>query len=108
MGINSYGVVLIESKVETVFATDGQASPRRRAARVNKAVEQALRQLGGAVRNLRSGRTIYRATGEPIPITPDDKRLVQAIVLLLTSIVVLMNIITDLTYAFIDPRVRVQ
>jgi ABC-type dipeptide/oligopeptide/nickel transport system permease component len=33
---------------------------------------------------------------------------VQAIVLLLTSIVVVMNILTDLTYAFIDPRVRVR
>jgi peptide/nickel transport system permease protein len=41
-------------------------------------------------------------------ISNQDLQVVQAIVLLLTSIVVLMNIITDLTYAFIDPRVRVQ
>src|SRR5690606_22936559 len=35
-------------------------------------------------------------------ISNQDLQVVQAIVLLLTSIVVLMNIITDLTYAFID------
>jgi peptide/nickel transport system permease protein len=41
-------------------------------------------------------------------ITSQDLQVVQAIVLLLTSIVVVMNILTDLTYAFIDPRVRVR
>jgi len=41
-------------------------------------------------------------------ISNQDLQVVQAIVLLLTVIVVTMNIITDLTYAFIDPRVRVQ
>lgn len=41
-------------------------------------------------------------------IANKDLQVVQAIVLLLTAIVVLMNIITDLTYALIDPRVRVQ
>jgi peptide/nickel transport system permease protein len=41
-------------------------------------------------------------------IANKDLQVVQAIVLLLSAIVVLMNIITDLTYALIDPRVRVQ
>jgi peptide/nickel transport system permease protein len=41
-------------------------------------------------------------------ISNQDLQVVQAIVLLLTLIVVLMNILTDLTYALIDPRVRVQ
>jgi len=41
-------------------------------------------------------------------ISNQDLQVVQAIVLLLTSVVVLMNIVTDLTYAFIDPRVRVR
>jgi peptide/nickel transport system permease protein len=41
-------------------------------------------------------------------ISNQDLQVVQAIVLLLTFIVVLMNILTDLTYALIDPRVRVQ
>lgn len=41
-------------------------------------------------------------------ITNKDLQVVQAIVLLLTCIVVLMNIITDMMYAIIDPRVRVQ
>jgi ABC-type dipeptide/oligopeptide/nickel transport system permease component len=41
-------------------------------------------------------------------ITQQDLQVVQAIVLLLTTIVVVMNILTDLTYAVIDPRVRVQ
>jgi peptide/nickel transport system permease protein len=41
-------------------------------------------------------------------ITFKDLQLVQAIVLLLTSIVVVMNILTDLTYGFIDPRVRLK
>jgi ABC-type dipeptide/oligopeptide/nickel transport system permease component len=41
-------------------------------------------------------------------ITNQDLQVVQAIVLLLTSVVVIMNILTDLTYAVIDPRVRVR
>jgi peptide/nickel transport system permease protein len=41
-------------------------------------------------------------------ISNQDLQVVQAIVLLLTVIVVTMNILTDLTYAIIDPRVRVQ
>jgi peptide/nickel transport system permease protein len=41
-------------------------------------------------------------------IRSQDFQVVQAIVILLTVLVVLMNIITDLTYAVIDPRVRVK
>lgn len=41
-------------------------------------------------------------------ISNQDMQVVQAIVMLLTCVVVVMNIITDLTYALIDPRVRVQ
>lgn len=41
-------------------------------------------------------------------ITFKDLQLVQAIVLLLTALVVVMNILTDLTYGFIDPRVRLS
>lgn len=41
-------------------------------------------------------------------ITNKDLQVVQAIVLLLTAIVVVMNILTDLMYAVIDPRVRVR
>ena len=37
-----------------------------------------------------------------------DLQVVQAIVLLLTALIVVMNIITDLTYAIIDPRVRIR
>lgn len=48
------------------------------------------------------GRLFYQS------ITSQDLQVVQAIVLLLTALVVIMNILTDLTYAFIDPRVRVR
>ncbi|MBA2775115.1 MAG: ABC transporter permease [Chloroflexia bacterium] len=48
------------------------------------------------------GRLFYQS------ITSQDLQVVQAIVLLLTTLVVIMNILTDLTYAFIDPRVRVR
>lgn len=41
-------------------------------------------------------------------ITNKDLQVVQAIVLLLTCIVVLMNIVTDMMYAVVDPRVRVR
>lgn len=37
-----------------------------------------------------------------------DYQVVQAIVLLLSTIVVLGNILTDLAYAYIDPRIRVS
>jgi peptide/nickel transport system permease protein len=48
------------------------------------------------------GRLFYQA------ITSQDLQVVQAIVLVLTTLVVVANIITDLTYAFIDPRVRIS
>lgn len=48
------------------------------------------------------GRLFYNS------IVSNDFQVVQAIVILLTVIVVVMNIITDLTYAVIDPRVRVR
>jgi peptide/nickel transport system permease protein len=41
-------------------------------------------------------------------ISNQDLQVVQAIVLLLTTVVVIMNIVTDMTYAIIDPRVRVR
>jgi len=41
-------------------------------------------------------------------ITNQDLQVVQAIVLLLAALVVVMNILTDLMYAVIDPRVRVR
>jgi peptide/nickel transport system permease protein len=41
-------------------------------------------------------------------IVQKDLQVVQAIVLLLTGIIVIANIITDLTYAVIDPRVRIR
>jgi ABC-type dipeptide/oligopeptide/nickel transport system permease component len=33
---------------------------------------------------------------------------VQAIVLVLSALIVVVNIITDLAYAFIDPRIRIR
>lgn len=41
-------------------------------------------------------------------IVQKDLQVVQAIVLLLTGLIVIVNILTDLTYAFIDPRVRIR
>lgn len=41
-------------------------------------------------------------------IVSKDLQVVQAIVLMLTFIVVFMNIVTDMLYAVIDPRVRVR
>lgn len=41
-------------------------------------------------------------------IVQKDLQVVQAIVLMLTGIIVIANILTDLTYAFIDPRVRIR
>ena len=37
-----------------------------------------------------------------------DYQVVQAIVLMLTTIVVLGNLVTDLLYAYIDPRIRIR
>jgi peptide/nickel transport system permease protein len=48
------------------------------------------------------GRLFYNS------IQSQDFQVVQAIVVLLTVLVVVMNILTDLTYAVIDPRVRVR
>jgi len=37
-----------------------------------------------------------------------DYQVVQAIVLLLSTLVVVTNLLTDITYAFIDPRIRLK
>jgi peptide/nickel transport system permease protein len=37
-----------------------------------------------------------------------DYQVIQAIVLLFTVLVVIGNLVTDLTYALIDPRIRLQ
>jgi peptide/nickel transport system permease protein len=37
-----------------------------------------------------------------------DYQVVQAIVLLLSVLVVLGNLVTDLVYGFIDPRIRIR
>ncbi len=37
-----------------------------------------------------------------------DYQVVQAIVLFLTALIVIVNILTDLTYAIIDPRIRIR
>lgn len=37
-----------------------------------------------------------------------DYQVVQAIVLVLSTLVVLGNLVTDLTYAYIDPRIRIR
>lgn len=37
-----------------------------------------------------------------------DYQVVQAIVLLLSTLVVVANLLTDITYAFIDPRIRIR
>jgi ABC-type dipeptide/oligopeptide/nickel transport system permease component len=37
-----------------------------------------------------------------------DYQVVQAIVLLLASIVVVANIVTDVVYAYVDPRIRIR
>ncbi len=41
-------------------------------------------------------------------INRKDYQVVQAIVLLLATIVVVANIVTDLLYAYIDPRIRIR
>jgi peptide/nickel transport system permease protein len=37
-----------------------------------------------------------------------DYQVVQAIVLVLSTLVVVGNLLTDLTYAYIDPRIRIR
>jgi peptide/nickel transport system permease protein len=37
-----------------------------------------------------------------------DYQVVQAIVMLFTALVIIANIVTDLTYAVIDPRIRLR
>jgi len=37
-----------------------------------------------------------------------DYQVVQSLVVVLAVLVVLVNLLTDLTYAFIDPRIRIE
>lgn len=41
-------------------------------------------------------------------VTRLDYQVVQAIVLLLSILVVVMNIVTDMVYAYVDPRIRIK
>jgi hypothetical protein len=82
LGLSNFGTVLIESKAESVFGVDPHSPPDRRAKRQAAAIEKGLKQLGGAVRRLRAAEPIYRASGEVIPASPEDLKIVQGIVLL--------------------------
>jgi hypothetical protein len=82
LGISEHGTVLIESKVDPVFAENLNVSRDRRIKRIVNAIEKAINQLGGAARNLRRKAPVYRATGEPIAIDDDSTRLLHGIALL--------------------------
>jgi hypothetical protein len=82
MGIGPEAPVLIESKVRAVLAAQPQSSLEKHARRMDKAVEKGLKQLGGAIRRLRSGVEVYRHSGEAIAVTAADLVNIEAIVLI--------------------------
>ncbi len=48
------------------------------------------------------GRLVYLA------INQRDLPVVQAVVLFIACVIVIVNFLVDLTYAFLDPRIRLE
>jgi ABC-type dipeptide/oligopeptide/nickel transport system permease component len=43
-----------------------------------------------------------------LAINQRDLPVVQTVVLLIASVIVIVNFLVDLTYAFLDPRIRLE
>lgn len=85
-------ICLVESKATSVLGADPRRSSRRRAASATKQVIKALKQLRGAIDNVRSSKELAAADGTEILLADRDRLPAHGIVLLSEM------------YAFIDWR----
>lgn len=74
------GLFVIQSKVEPIWRERLSRHTERRALSIQKNVQRAVKQLAGAVRTLRRGRTILRSDGVPLRgRLPDENAQVEAL-----------------------------
>jgi hypothetical protein len=82
LGFNKDFICVIQAKAMAVLTAKDQSSSRR-AANVTKGIKEGLKQLGGALTNIRNGSTIFpHKENAPITIPGRDSSLAHAIVVL--------------------------
>lgn len=81
-GFDAGSICLIESKALNMLTASITRSSSRRASTMMRRVKTGLRQLGGALRAVRSDATIYDSMHQPIPIENRQTLPAHAIVLL--------------------------
>ncbi|MFN7998373.1 MAG: hypothetical protein U0Q18_32430 [Bryobacteraceae bacterium] len=82
LGFNESSICVIQAKALSVFAVDTDRSSDRRAASVTKDITKALKQLEGALRQIRLGSAIYDSEGAQIVIPDTANSIAHGIVVL--------------------------
>ena len=82
VGIVAHCICVIQAKVLPVLTVDSERSSARRTATVTKHITKALKQLIGALKQIRSGNPVFDADGKLIAIPNPETSIAQAIVVL--------------------------
>ncbi len=82
VGFDADSICLIQAKALPVLTADLERSSDRRTATVTKHITKALKQLVGALKQIRSGNPLFDADGKLIALPNPETSIVQAIVVL--------------------------
>jgi len=83
LGFNSDFICIVQAKAMAVLTVDPEQASSRRAANVEKDIKKALKQLAGALTNIRTGSPVFpHGKTTPIGIPNRDTSLAHAIVVL--------------------------
>lgn len=82
LAFDSEQICLIEAKALSIIGTELDRPPERRIKSIEKDINKALRQLSGAVRQIRSDNPIFDKGGNEITISNRSNSILHAIVLL--------------------------
>jgi hypothetical protein len=66
LGVGADWICLIEAKAMSMMDSTSLRSSDRRKANIEKAIIKGLGQLGGALKNIRSGAALFRNDGNPL------------------------------------------
>jgi hypothetical protein len=66
LGFDADWICLIEAKAMSMLDSSSFRSSDRRKANIEKSITKGLGQLGGALKNIRSGAALFRADGNPL------------------------------------------
>jgi hypothetical protein len=81
LGFSADWICLIEAKAMSMLDSSSFRSSDRRKANIERGITKGLGQLGGALKNIRSGAALFRADGNPLTLV-NPEAPAHAIVLL--------------------------